>query len=84
MKALNYKTFLAHSPCLLDIRKNSMGQEIAYYEHPFLGDEEQIIAVHHESKRAVYSGFYDLGDQTPETDYMPLFLTDKVCQKWEK
>ena len=78
------KAFMDRSPTLLKSVVNHIGQTCDFYEHPLRGDEAPV----HVDIDGVMAntGFYDLGDFTPDSDYMPE-LHDGVidCQfMWEK
>jgi len=55
--------------------KNQKGQDLEFYEHPTKGDSSDIL-VRFENWIA-HTGFFDMGDFFPDSDYMPIFIPEK-------
>jgi hypothetical protein len=59
---LNYEKLIALNPSVHKTFINSLGQWVDLVEHPIYGDEAEVIAIFSQSKKAFYSGFYELGE----------------------
>lgn len=76
---LNYQKLMAHKPTVYTTIVNNLGQKIDLVEHPFKGDEAQVICVCHELKLAAYSGFFECDDMiAPHGEYQPSFEDGKL------
>lgn len=78
MTRIKYEKLMEHDPYLIRIQENSFGQEIHYYEHPIRGDEDTLIAVHHPTKQAISTEFWDDGDFYEGSEYNYVFTQDKI------
>ena len=71
---MNYHKFMDQDPFEYGQMTNSKGQTIHFYEHPFYGDEHEIIVVCHSMQMVSDSGFFDIEDMTAEHgEYEPWF-----------
>ncbi len=71
---------MAQEPTSYGKMINDKGQEIEFFEHPFYGDEAEVIVVSHELKLASYSGFHDTHDMTADihSEYQPSFKDGRL------
>jgi len=75
---LNYEKLMVNEPTVYRTFINSLGQTIDFVEHPFKGEDAEVICVCHALKLASYSGFYDLCDMVAEhKEYEPAFVDGK-------
>mgnify|MGYP003609714410 CR=1 FL=1 len=76
---LNYQKLIDNTPTVYETYTNSLGQIIEFVEHPFKGDEAEVICVCHELKLASYSGFFECDDMTAShKEYEPSFQDGKL------
>lgn len=76
---LNYQKLIDNNPTIYETYTNSLGQIIDFVEHPFKGDEAEVICVCHELKLASYSGFFECDDMTTShKEYEPSFKGGKL------
>lgn len=76
---LNYQKLMAQEPVSYGKMVNDKNQIIEFFEHPFYGDEAEVIAVSHDLKLASYSTFYDTHDMTASHgEYQPSFKDGKL------
>ena len=76
---LNYENLIINNPTIYDEMINSLDQKITFVEHPFKGDEVQIICICHELKLAAYSDFFELDDMmASHREYEPVFMDSGV------
>ena len=83
MSKLKYQMLMDEEPTVYATITNNQGQELQFVEHPYEGDEYPIIVVYHAEKLAYASDFWDMGDFTLESDYMPVFVDGKMLNQWE-
>ena len=70
---------MSHNPTVYGEMTNSKGQQIVFVEHPYLGDETEVIAVCHELKLADYTTFFELDDMMADHgEYEPVFINGKL------
>ena len=81
--SINFSDLMEQKPTLLDRMINSYGQEVAFYEHPFKGDEAPVIVVFPYEAKAYSSGFYDLEDMMKNEDYEPLYTQRGFIFKYQ-
>jgi hypothetical protein len=62
MKQLNFNNLMSLKPFLYKEGINSKSQKVQFFEHPNLGDTEQVIIVFADLNLAYYSNFYELGE----------------------
>ena len=75
---LNYQKLVENNPTVYSTFINSLGQTIEFVEHPFKGDEAEVICICHELRLASYSGFFDLCDMIADhKEYEPTFENGK-------
>jgi hypothetical protein len=75
---LNYQKLMDNNPTEYERFTNSLGQEIVFYEHPFKGDESEILVVCHNLKLACYSGFFETNDMLKShKEYEPTFVDSR-------
>lgn len=75
---LNYSKLIAQKPTVYGSFVNSLGQTIEFVEHPFYGDEAEIVCVCHELQLASYSTFFETDDMLAEhKEYEPTFVDGK-------
>lgn len=71
---MNYEKLMAYNPTSYGKMKNSLGQEIEFFEHPLKGDGAPVLCVSHELKLADYSTFYETDDMiASHGEYEPTF-----------
>ena len=76
---LSYRQFMNRNPTSYGKMINDQGQEIEFFEHPFFGDEIEVIVVCHELKLASYSPFFETDDMTAEHgEYQPSFVDGQL------
>ena len=81
MRKLNYTKLMADNPLEYSSIVNQANQTITFMEHPNLGEDYPVIAVCHELKVAYCTDFWDTGDFTSGSDYLPIMREDgsMVC-----
>lgn len=73
--ALSYSKLMANNPFEYARIVNSKGQTVVFYEHPFYGDEAEVICAFPEFEKCFYSGFMETDDMTREHgDYEPSMI----------
>ena len=72
---LNYDKLMAHDPSVY-CSVTSDGEEFQLVEHPLKGDEYPVIILHHPTKQAVCSDFWDTDDL--EGDYKPILVDGNI------
>ena len=78
---LNFHKLQSQNPFVLGTMLNSLNQEIAFVEHPTLGDEYPVICVCEELELASASSFYELDDMTEDHgEYEPKFIDGKYYE----
>ena len=71
---INYNKLMSHNPMSYGEITNSKGQTIEFLEHPFKGDEAEVICVSHDLELAEYSTFFETDDMEAEhKEYEPSF-----------
>jgi hypothetical protein len=76
---MNYQKLMQHNPTSYGTMLNSLGQTIEFYEHPFKGDEAEVICVSHELQLAEYSTFFETDDMIADhKEYEPSFQDGKL------
>jgi hypothetical protein len=82
MEIINTEKFIKRNPTKLGSGLNDRGQWIQFYEHPTQGDTSTVIGMINGT--TFYTGFFDLGDFQPGSDYLPVLLpSGKVINQWE-
>lgn len=78
---MNYSKLMSYNPTNYGKMTNTKGQEIEFFEHPLLGDEDFVICVCHQLQLASSSPFFELDDMTASHgEYEPWFNEQNKLQ----